>query len=263
VPPKAFLVLRCLIARPAEVVTKQELMQAAWPDTFVAEVGLNVAIRQLREAFGDDAKAPRFIETVHRRGFRWIAGRLEPGDGSRRAAAERRPSDFVGRGVNLAHLHTYYARAAAGQRQVVFVTGDPGIGKTAVVDHFLSSFVARRSSFAGKAVRSATQTSDEPRATDDVLICRGQCTESFIAGEAYRPIVEAIESLLRHGGDTMRAVFAKYAPTWLLQMPELSTAEELEELRRNVTASTGDRMQRELERAIEAASAECTIVLVL
>lgn len=242
-PPKAFLVLRRLMGQPNEVVTKKQLLEAAWPHTFVGEVVLNVAIRQLREAFRDDAKEPRFIETVHRRGFRWIG--TERASGARVVPTRdtQLPSaDFVGREAAIAELEKCYARAAAGQRQVVFVTGDSGIGKTAVVDQFL------------KRVEAGTPST---------LSARGQCTESFITGEAYRPVVEAIEGMLHRGGNATRALFVKHAPTWMLQMPERLTAEELEGLRRTVTASTGDRMQRELERAIEAASAERCIVLVL
>src|SRR5690242_82617 len=72
VRPKAFLVLRHLMERPRQLVTKRELMDAVWPDTHVTEIVLNVAISQLRQALGDDPRQPRFIETMHRRGFRWI-----------------------------------------------------------------------------------------------------------------------------------------------------------------------------------------------
>jgi len=255
VPPKAFLVLRCLVARPNQLVTKGQLMDAAWPGAVVAEVVLNVAIRQLREAFADDSKVPRYIETVHRRGFRWIGPLLEPSILAP-SPQEDAPAHCVGRATTIAELDSCYARAASGQRQVVFVTGDPGIGKTTVVDRFVASLVPFRSSPAGNSSRAG-------HPTDGVLVGRGQCTESYIAGEAYRPVVEAIEALVRQGGSAMRAVFARHAPTWMLQMPELSTVQELEELRRTVTASTGDRMQREFERAIEAASAERCVVLVL
>src|SRR5262245_60283115 len=72
VPPKAFLVLRHLMERPHRLVTKDELMDGVWPDTHVTDTVLNVAIGQLRQALGDNPRQPRFIETVHRRGFRWI-----------------------------------------------------------------------------------------------------------------------------------------------------------------------------------------------
>ena len=70
-----FRVLAMLLERPGEVVTRQDLQARMWPtDTYVGfEEGLNTAIRKLRQAFGDSADNPRFIETVPRRGYRFIA----------------------------------------------------------------------------------------------------------------------------------------------------------------------------------------------
>ncbi|HEV2290178.1 MAG TPA: winged helix-turn-helix domain-containing protein [Candidatus Acidoferrales bacterium] len=70
-----FHVLAMLLERPGEIVTRQELQKRIWPsDTFVDfEDGLNTAIRKLRESLGDDAENPRFVETVPRRGYRFIA----------------------------------------------------------------------------------------------------------------------------------------------------------------------------------------------
>jgi len=71
-PPRAIGVLTTLVATPGEVVTKQALMDAVWPGTFVTESSLLEAIGLLRDSLGDDRKQPRFIQTVHRRGYRFI-----------------------------------------------------------------------------------------------------------------------------------------------------------------------------------------------
>src|SRR5215475_11347493 len=70
-----FRVLSMLLERPGEVVTREELQTRLWPaDTYVAfDEGINTAIRKLRSAFGDSADNPRFIETLPRRGYRFIA----------------------------------------------------------------------------------------------------------------------------------------------------------------------------------------------
>jgi eukaryotic-like serine/threonine-protein kinase len=70
-----FQVLVLLLERPGEVVTREELQKKLWPaDTFVDfERGLNRAINKLREALGDDAESPRFIQTLPRRGYRFLA----------------------------------------------------------------------------------------------------------------------------------------------------------------------------------------------
>ena len=71
--PKAFSVLQCLAQRPGKLVTKNELYNAVWPGVFVGDAALKVCVLEIRRVLADDAKAPRFIETVHRRGYRFIA----------------------------------------------------------------------------------------------------------------------------------------------------------------------------------------------
>src|SRR5215467_8598932 len=76
-----FRVLATLLERPGEVITREELRAKIWPtDTFVAfDEGINTAIRKLRVAFGDSADNPRFVETLPRRGYRFIAPVERPG----------------------------------------------------------------------------------------------------------------------------------------------------------------------------------------
>ena len=77
-PPRALGVLAALVARPGSVVSKQELMDAVWPDTFVTESSLLEAIGAAPRRLGDDRRQPIYIQTVHRRGYRFIGVR-EPG----------------------------------------------------------------------------------------------------------------------------------------------------------------------------------------
>jgi len=71
--PKTFAVLRYLVEHAEQLVTKEELLNAVWAETVVGEDALTGCIRELRTVFGEEAKQPRYIETVHRRGFRFIA----------------------------------------------------------------------------------------------------------------------------------------------------------------------------------------------
>ena len=75
VPDQSIAVLQALLERPGELVTREELRDRLWPpDTFVDfEAGLNAAVRRLREALNDSADVPRYIETLPRRGYRFIA----------------------------------------------------------------------------------------------------------------------------------------------------------------------------------------------
>jgi DNA-binding winged helix-turn-helix (wHTH) protein len=74
--PKAFDLLCALLARRPDVLSKNDLLSAIWPDTFVVEANLNVVIGEIRRALGDDRQAPRFIRTVHGVGYAFCgAGR--------------------------------------------------------------------------------------------------------------------------------------------------------------------------------------------
>jgi pimeloyl-ACP methyl ester carboxylesterase len=70
--PKSFSVLRYLAERPKRLVTKEELFRALWPNTAVSDAALTRCIREIREALTDDARSPHYIETAHRRGFRFV-----------------------------------------------------------------------------------------------------------------------------------------------------------------------------------------------
>ena len=85
-PPRAIGVLTALLASPGVVVPKTALMDAVWPGTFVTESSLLEAIGLLREALGDDRRQPTYIQTVHRRGYRFIGEIATPAPGTRHPA---------------------------------------------------------------------------------------------------------------------------------------------------------------------------------
>src|SRR5262245_36627479 len=151
--PKTWSVLRYLIERPGVLVTKQELLDAVWAHTVVDESVLSKSIGELRVALSDSFRTPHLIQTVQRRGFRFIAPvsvepPASPSDADESASDTHRKSairedapdvPFVGRVEELRRLADLLARARAGGRQVVFITGPAGIGKTALVEAFLAS----------------------------------------------------------------------------------------------------------------------------
>jgi DNA-binding winged helix-turn-helix (wHTH) protein/predicted ATPase len=252
--PKAFAVLSYLLGRPGQLVTKEELLNAVWPETFVGEAVLKVTIRQLREALVDDPKAPRFIETAHRRGYRFIGQIAEdvqaPAEdrktGSNKAISASPWSSadpslgVVGRDEALLRMRSWLEKMLRGERQIVFVTGEAGIGKTALVDTFARGIAADRS----------------------IRIGRGQCLEQYGTGEAYLPVLEAIGRLCREQGHVVDVLRA-HAPMWLLQMPSLVSASDRELLSREVSGATRERMLREMSEALEALTAELPLVLIL
>jgi DNA-binding winged helix-turn-helix (wHTH) protein len=111
---KTFAVLEHLAMRPGRLVAKDELLDAVWPETHVTPSVLAGCIRELRRALGDDARAARFIETAHRRGYRFIA---PPGVSPRPAVApppRTSPLPRLRRDTELAALARQFAEAVAG-----------------------------------------------------------------------------------------------------------------------------------------------------
>src|SRR5262245_17246214 len=100
-----FQVLAILLEQPGVIITREELQKRLWPDTFVdVDHNLNTAINKIREALGDSAESPRFVETLPRRGYRFIAtvdGRGEP---KRAAAAETTSASSVDAGLGTRRL---------------------------------------------------------------------------------------------------------------------------------------------------------------
>ncbi|NOT53005.1 MAG: transcriptional regulator [Deltaproteobacteria bacterium] len=90
VRPKAFTVLLHLLNHAGQLVTKDELLRVVWPDTVVSEAALSVSIGELRRKLGDDAKTPRYIETVHRRGFRFVGKVANSQEGENQKAKGKR-----------------------------------------------------------------------------------------------------------------------------------------------------------------------------
>ena len=250
--PKAFALLNHLLGHPARLVTKEELLNAVWPETFVGDAVLKVNIREIRDALGDDPKRPRFIETAHGRGYRFIGPIKEGGQtpakdhgiGADRISLPPRPGypplGVVGRDQALLQLRTWFGKMLSGQRQIVFVTGEAGIGKTALVDAF-----ARIMGFQWS-----------------IRIGRGQCLEQYGTSEGYLPVLEAIGRLGREQAQVVD-VLRTHAPMWLLQMPSLLSASDRELLSREVSGATRERMLREMGDALEALAADLPLVLIL
>jgi DNA-binding winged helix-turn-helix (wHTH) protein/predicted ATPase len=261
--PKAFDVLHYLVTHPDHLVPKDTLLEAVWPETAVSDVVVRVAIGKLRKVLGDTAQAPRFIATVSRRGYRFIAPvtQVLPCDVDRSAHAAPLPASnmpplspsvmppllsaalpLVGREAVLTRLHAALELARQGQRQVLLLTGEPGIGKTAVVEAF------------------AAQVSTVPA----VWLAFGQCIEHYGPGEPYLPILEALGQLCRgSAGARLGTLLRQQAPTWLVQMPWLLGAADRTHLQQELHGTTRERMLRELAEVIETLATEVMLILVL
>jgi predicted ATPase len=132
----------------------------------------------------------------------------------------------------LTQLHQWLERAWEHERQIVFVTGEPGIGKTTLVQEFLRQ----------------EQAAPEER----LWVARGQCIEHYGTGEGYLPRLDALGRLCREpGGGQLVELLDKHAPAWLAQMPALLESAKWKELQGKAAGATHARMLRELAEAIE------------
>ena len=240
--PKAFAVLRYLVEHPGRLVTQDELLQALWADTFVQPEVLKSHMRDIRMVLGDDCKNPRFIETLPRRGYQFVAP-VSGGSITTELGAELTSPKIVGRNAQLDKLCNCLQKALRNQRQVVFTTGETGIGKTTLVDEFL-----RRAAAAFPGVR----------------IARGQCVEGYGGKEAYYPVLEAVSQLCGgSGGDAIVQVLSTQAPTWLVQFPALVSNRQREILEQEILGATRERMLREIGEALETITTDKPLLLVL
>jgi predicted ATPase len=159
-----------------------------------------------------------------------------------RASWHRARCPVVGRDRELEQLGRHLEEALAGQRQIVFVTGDPGIAKTTLVEAFLER-VSTRGVFG---------------------VARGQCVEQHGPGEAFMPVLEGLERLCRGPiGGHLVSLLREHAPSWLLQLPGLIAPADREALQRQHAGVTRPRMLREMLVGLEALTTRAPIVLVL
>jgi predicted ATPase/DNA-binding winged helix-turn-helix (wHTH) protein len=202
--PKPFAVLRYLVENPGRLVTHNELLDALWPETYVQPQVLRTYVLELRKVLGDDAGQPRFIQTLPKRGYCFVAhvmdlaeteqAGMEHGGASGTTVHDGKTRKIVGREGEQARLKRQVELVVSGQRRAVFVTGEAGIGKTALVDAFCQQ------------VASSLPAS----------VANGQCVEGFGRKEEYYPVMEALGQLCASpDGERACRILARMAPVWL------------------------------------------------
>ena len=162
--PRTGAVLQYLATHPGRLVTKTELLQHVWAGMHVTDTVLRVCIREIRAALADAVDAPQYLQTIGRQGYQWLVA----GDGAAVPLAAARP--IVGRQAEVEVLERWFARAATGERQLGFLSGEGGIGKTTVIDQWLTHLDVGSAGWLG----------------------RGQCAEHYGDGEPYLPMLEPV-----------------------------------------------------------------------
>ncbi|MGE3762561.1 MAG: AAA family ATPase [Kofleriaceae bacterium] len=232
---KPFAILRYLIANPSRLVTQDELVGHVWGGAVVSESAVRSHLHELRQVLGDGV-----IETVIGRGYRFVAPLREAARPTT-AAATRRDRIVVGRAGELDTLRAAWARADAGRRQVCFVTGHPGIGKTTLVESFIEELTER-----------------------GVVCASGQCIEQFGAPEPYLAIIAALRAL--HAsvhGPRVVAALVRYAPTVLAHVPQIAPDDRIDDILRRAQGASEAKLVRELLEGLDAICATEPLVLVL
>ncbi len=207
-PPRAFAVLHYLVENPGRLVSHDELLDKLWPDTYVQPQVLRTYMLELRKLLSDDARQPRFIRSVPKRGYVFLAAVAENGNGRPVIAAAEthkhngngvggygRPKrELVGREKEFNALQQCVERLAGKTRQIVLISGDVGMGKTALIDAFASEWAA----------------------AETIAVARGQCVQGMAAREQYYPVLEALAHLCASAdGERACRILARVAPMWL------------------------------------------------
>jgi tetratricopeptide (TPR) repeat protein len=239
-PPKTFDVLRYLVENAGRLVSHDELLTALWRDVHVQPEVLKSHILAIRNALGDKSANPRFIETHRGRGYRFIGAIDGFASLPETPAIVAEPGRLAGRAEPLRTLQALVKRAAGGERQAVFISGEPGIGKSALVQALVG----------------------HARHIPGLLVAQGNCIEGFGGIEPYYPVLEALGGLCSGPSRavTIRSLMT-VAPAWATQMAELRTEQrEIPLMPIDVARS---RMVREGANLLEALAAERPLLLVL
>lgn len=209
--PKPFAVLRYLVEHPGRLITHDELLDALWPETYVQPQVLRTYMLELRKVLADDAGQPRYIQTLPKRGYSFVAQVTEAvaqsasmratSTGSMiastiawvqsHAASALQTAQLFGRDEEMARLLGELPRVVAAERRVVFLSGEAGIGKSALIDAF------------------------ERLAVTQVALARGQCVAGFEKEDFY-PVMEALSRLCASPDGTAACrILSRMAPEWL------------------------------------------------
>ena len=261
--PKTFAVLVYLVTHAGQLVTKEAFFDAIWPETAVGDGVLKTSMNELRRALGETAKAPQWIATVYRRGYRFVAPvTLMESIPRRQSAVSRRvlpapvpafampPAPvstptltprLVGREAEVATLHQWFASALQGERHLGFITGEAGIGKTTLVDTFVAQLAARDP--CGSGVASALSST---------VRAKRICLSWRPWGRWGAPQTAPVDSAAAPAGAELVA-----------QLPALLSPAEYKALQRYAWAEQRGRMLRELAEALEAFTMVQPCVLVV
>ena len=175
--PKSFEVLKYLVEHAGALVTKDELLDAVWPATNVSDTVLKTSIREIRGALGDLARTPRFVETAHRSGYRFIA----------ELATDNLPLELtalIGRDREVALIKRLLQTA-----RLLTLTGPGGVGKTRLALRVASDLMA--------ASKDGVWWVDLAALSDPLLVPQAVANVMDVREQPDRPLAESLQHHLR------------------------------------------------------------------
>ncbi len=216
-----------------------------WDGRIVDDSALRLAVNSLRNVLHDDSKAPIYISTVSKRGYRFLAEvtvkeRYQIAEASETRLLQYRPQaqtslDRLEYTQELAELQEAFQQASNGERRLVFMHGEQSIGKTALLDTFLTKV-------------------QHP----ELAVLRARCVQMGCVAEPFLPLLEALERHCREPyGRLLIERLNHLAPTWLYQMLNVLDSDEIAMLHPKVSHINTGRMLREGADFFETLSQNC------
>lgn len=249
--PKVYRLLLYFLVHSGRLISHEELFDTVWEGRIVDDSALRLAINSLRNVLGDERKSPYYISTVSKRGYCFLAEVTVKEHFVIAEANEANPLQYQPQIYifparfeylkELTELQEVFQLTSNGERRLVFLNGEQGIGKTALLDRFLAKV-----QYPGLAVLHA------------------RCVQMRGVAEPFLPLLEALELRCRESfGSSLIEWLNHLAPTWLYQMLNLLEPEEIVMLQPKVTHINTGRMLREGADFFEALSNNSTLVLIL
>ncbi|MGR9086570.1 MAG: winged helix-turn-helix domain-containing protein, partial [Gammaproteobacteria bacterium] len=189
-PPKVYHLLLYFLQHPGRLISREELHEAVWRDTIVEDTSLRLAVNALRRALHDNCKAPRFILTACKRGYRFLPdvtveyGSPEsvgaaPADGAKIRRSPGNPDRAESFEPELEKMVDAFELANSCMRHMIFLSGERRTGKTVLIDHFL------------RRIRHP-----------ESAMLHARCVQMNGTPEPFLPLLEALEDrCLEPGGD--------------------------------------------------------------
>ena len=251
IAPKTYRLLLYFLQNPERLISHEELFSSVWEGRCVDDSAIRLAVNALRKALQDNPKLPEYILTVHKKGYRFTA-KLSIHVALATIKAElSNPLHYRDQtqglpvhpehGQHLAELVQALLQSSNGERRLIFLQGEQQVGKTSLLNSFLASVHH-----------------------SELSVLRARCVQMHGNPEPFMPLLEALERQCREvHGKLLIEQLGELAPSWLTQMSNVLSADELAMLQLKGSQIATLRMLREGAELIERLSKDMTFILIL